>query len=64
MWTIFKVFIEFATIALLFFCFLAPRHVGSELSAQGLNPYIPTGVEGEIITTGLPGSPWEMWFRM
>ena len=53
----FKVFIELATAVLLFFCFLAPRHVGSELSAQGLNPYIPSGVEGKIVTTGQPGKP-------
>ena len=53
----FKVFIELATVVLLCFCFLAPRHVGSELSAQGLNPYIPSGVEGEIVTTGPPGKP-------
>ena len=56
-WTIFKVFIELATVVLLFFWFLAPRHVGSELSTQGLNPYIPSGVEGEIVTTGPPGKP-------
>ena len=53
----FKVFIELATVVLLFFCFLAPRHVGSELSTQGLNLYIPSGVEGEIVTTGPPGKP-------
>ena len=41
MWTIFKVFIEFVTILLLFyvFSFLATRRVGSELSDQGLNLY-------------------------
>ena len=41
MWTIFKVFIEFVTILLLFYVlgFLAMSHVESWLSDQGLNPY-------------------------
>ena len=34
MWRIFKVFIEFVTILLLFYAFLAKRHEGSQLSDQ------------------------------
>ena len=37
MWIILKVFIEFVTILLLFYVFLATRHVGSQLPQQGLN---------------------------
>ena len=39
MWTIFKDFIEFVTPLLLFYIliFLALRHVGFQLSDQGLN---------------------------
>ena len=33
-WTIFKLFIEFVTIVLLLFMFLAGRYVGSKLSNQ------------------------------
>ena len=57
MWTIFKVFIEFVTILLLFyvfFGFLATRHMGSYLPDQGSNPNPPT-LEGEVLTTGPPG---------
>ena len=57
MWTIFKVFIEFVTILLLFFLcfvFLVWRHVGSFLPDQGLNPHLPA-LEGEVLTTGPPG---------
>ena len=56
MWTIFKVFIEFVTILLLFFMFwffggeacgiLAPR--------PGIEP-APPALEGEVLTPGPPG---------
>ena len=41
MWTIFKVFIEFVTVLLLFYVlvFLSSRHVGSWLPDQGSNPH-------------------------
>ena len=42
MWTIFKVFIQFVTVWLLFQAvgfFLAMKHVGSLLPDQGLNPH-------------------------
>ena len=59
-WTIFKVFIEFVTILLLFygvflvFFFLATRHVGSQLSPPGIGP-LPSRLEREVLTTGPPG---------
>ena len=39
MWITFKVFIEFVTTLLLFYVlvFLAPRHVGSQLTDEGSN---------------------------
>ena len=38
---LFKVFVEFVTILLLFLCFgfLSGRHVGSQLPRQGSNPH-------------------------
>ena len=39
MWTIFKVFIEFATTLLLFFYFLAERLVRYSFLDQGSNPH-------------------------
>ena len=40
MWAIFKVFIEFVTVLILFYIswFLALKHVGSYLPDQGSNP--------------------------
>ena len=56
MWAIFKVFIEFVTILLLFYLlvFLALRHVGSSLSEPGSKP-LSSALEGEVLTTGPPG---------
>ena len=55
MWTIFKVFIEFVTILLLFLCFgiLALRYVGSQLPEWGLNPHPCVGWQGP--NSGPPG---------
>ena len=39
MWTIFKVLIEFVTVFVLSFGFLAVRHVGSQLPDQRSNPH-------------------------
>ena len=57
MWTIFKVFIEFVTVLLLFWFFgreacgiLAPR--------PGIEP-APPALEGEVLTTGPPGKSLE-----
>ena len=57
MWTIFKVFIEFVTILLLiyvfgFFCGCEARGILAPWS--GIEPASPA-LEGEVLTTGLPG---------
>ena len=56
--TIFKVFIEFVMILLLFYVlfsfFLAMKHVGSQVPDQGLDFHTPA-LEGEVLTTGPPG---------
>ena len=58
MWTIFKAFIEFVTILLLFYAsggevcgILAPR--------PGIEP-TPPASEGKVPTTGLPGKSLEL----
>ena len=58
MWTIFKVFIEFVTILLLFYVlfFLAMRHVGflAPLAPrQGIEPTSPA-LESKVLTTEPP----------
>ena len=55
MWTIFKVFIEFVTILLLF-CVLVFWLGGMwDLSSPTRDQTIPPALEGEILTTGPPG---------
>ena len=56
MWTIFKVFIEFVTILLLFFNFWFFGYKACEILAPrpGIEP-VPPAFEGEVLTTGLPG---------
>ena len=59
MWTIFKVFVELATILLLLFFFkwfasLAVRHVEILAPGPGIELVLPA-MEGEALTTGLPG---------
>ena len=59
MWTTFKVFIEFVTIlfSVLYFGFLATRHVAKILAPRpGIEP-APLALEGEVLTTGPPGKP-------
>ena len=69
MWTIFKVVTEFLTILLLFyglllrdffvfcFCFFFwPRGMRDLTSLTGVEP-IPPALEGDVLTTGQPGSP-------
>ena len=53
MWTILKVFIEFAATLFLALCvgLLMARHEGSQFPDQGSNPH-PTTPEGEVPTTG------------
>ena len=58
MGTIFKVFIEFVTILLVFYVgFFFFRHdeaCGTFVPQPGFEPTLPA-VEGEVLTTGLPG---------
>ena len=56
MWTIFKVFIEFVTILLLFcvFGFFGPKACGILGPPPGIEP-IPPALEGKVLTTGPPG---------
>ena len=56
MWTIFKVFIEFITLLLLFyafFFFLGHETCRILASRPGIEP-APSVLEGQVITTGLP----------
>ena len=55
MWTIFKVFIEFVTVLLLFYVLLFGCQACGILAPQpGINPEAPA-LEGGVLTTGLPG---------
>ena len=56
MWTIFKVFIEFVTILLLFYVlvFWLPKACGILAPPPGIQPP-PPAPEGEGLTPGTPG---------
>ena len=56
MWTIFKVFIEFVTILLLFYVlfFFGPEACGILAPRPGIEP-TPSALEGEVLTTTRPG---------
>ena len=56
MWTIFKVFIEFVKILLLFFMFwfFGPEACGILARRPGIEPASPA-LEDEVLTTGPPG---------
>ena len=55
MWTIFKVFIEFVTILLLFHVLVFwPQSIWNFSTQPGIKP-APPALEGELLTTGLPG---------
>ena len=58
-WTIFKVFIEFVTVLILFYAlvFLAMRHWGSWLPEPA-----PWALEGKALTTGSPGKSEDLLF--
>ena len=61
MWTIFKTFIEFVTILLLFYGVCLFVCFGHEacgiLAPQPRIEPAPLALEGEVLTTGLLGSP-------
>ena len=56
MWTIFKIFIEFVTILLLFyvFWFFDCEACGILAPHPGIEP-TPPALEGKVLTTGPPG---------
>ena len=56
MWTSFKVYVEFVTIMLLFYVSVFFGHEARGISAPlpGVEP-APPALEGEVLTTGLPG---------
>ena len=63
MWTIFKVFIEFVTILLLFYILAFwPQSMWDLSSQPGIEP-TPPALEGGILTTGLPGKSQETHFK-
>ena len=56
MWTIYKVLIEFVTIAFRFYgCFIHPKAKGILALQRGIK-LAPPALEGKVSTTG---SPWE-----
>ena len=60
MWTIFKVFIEFVTILFLFYALVFGRKVCGFLAPwPGIKP-APPALEGEVLTTGLPGKSLDL----
>ena len=54
MWTIFKVFIEFVTIFLLFYAFFGHEACGILAPRPGIEPS-PPALECGVLTTGPPG---------
>ena len=56
MWAIFKVFVEFVTLLLLFYAlvFFDPKACGILVPQPGIKPTTPA-LEGEALTTGPPG---------
>ena len=63
MWTIFKVFVEFITVLLLFHILVFWPGGMWDLSSQAREP-APSALEGEVLTTGLPGSPSAIIFKL
>ena len=57
MWTIFKVFVKFVTILILFYVLLfGPEACGTLASQPGIEPASPA-LGGKVLTTGPPGKP-------
>ena len=58
MWAIFKAFIKFVTIWLLFYVLIFfGSGAGGMLSPQPGMEFAFSALEGEVLTTGLPGKP-------
>ena len=64
MWTIFKLFVEFVTILLLFhvLVFWPQGMWDSQLLDQGSNLDPTPALEGEVLTTGPPGKSLSLFF--
>ena len=62
MWTIFKVFIEFVTILLLFYVLVLDHKACRILAPRpGFEP-TPPALEAEVLTTGAPGKSQSFQF--
>ena len=61
MWAIFKTFIEFATILLLF-CFFVQEAYSFLAPQPGIRP-TPSVLEGKVLTTGHQGSPCNRYYE-
>ena len=57
MWTVFKVFIEFVTVLLLFYVLVFWLRGMWDLSSRTRYRTLTPALEGEVLTTGLQGSP-------
>ena len=63
MWTIFKVFIELVTIVSVFVLVFWPQGMWDALApGPGMDP-VPPALEGEVLTTGLPGKSQKKHFK-
>ena len=63
MWTIFKVFIELVTIVSVFVLVFWPQGMWDALApGPGMDP-VPPALEGEVLTTGLPGKSQKKDFK-
>ena len=57
MWTIFEVSIEFVTVSLVFYVLVFWTQGMQDLGSPTGDLTVPSALEGEILTTGPPGSP-------
>ena len=57
MWTIFEVSIEFVTVSLVFYVLFFWTQGMQDLGSPTRDLTVPSALEGEILTTGPPGSP-------
>ena len=64
LWTIFKVFIEFVTILLLFMFWLFGLKECEILALQLGITATPSSLEGEVLTTGLPEKSVDLNFQI
>ena len=60
MWTIFKVFIKFVTVLLLFYVLAFGQEVCGALAPQSESKPTSPALEGKVLTTGPPGK--YLWY--